>query len=242
MKTLAYFPILYGSEYLGYSMASIVDHVDHIAVFYSSLPTYGHKGSIANPDTKEDIQEICDQFGAELIDITSHHINAENKHRAIPFTYARKQGYDIVLAVDYDEVWQDVDKAIEAAKNGSTYSYQIAGSRWYHFWKSFDEVNRDGFAPHRLFNLKYTSGTSSMLEVGTIYHFGYAISDQLLEYKLSCHGHKSEIPIEWKMNKWYNYQKGETTHLHPASNDVWIETEYFDKKKLPEFMKTHPMY
>ena len=61
---------------------------------------------------------------------------------------------------------------------------------------------------------------------------GYAISEELMRYKLSCHGHKSEIPLDWFENKWLNYKRGETKYLHPASRDIWVETEDF-KGNIP---------
>lgn len=240
MRVLAYYPIHYGSEYLGYSMESVKDHVDHIVVFYSSKPTYGHQGNIANPDSKESIAFICHEYGAELIDITNLNISRENNHRQLAHTYARNNGYDILLAVDYDEVWQNVDVAIKEAYEGDCSHYGIEGSQWLHFWKSFNEVNRDGFAPIRLFNLK-NGNKEGRIKKGTIYHFGYAISDELMRYKMSCHGHKSEIGNGW-FPKWFDYKRGETKYLHAATDAYWIETEDFDKTKLPKFMRKHPLY
>ena len=242
MKTLAYYPIHYGAEYLGYSMHSIRNDVDHIVVFYSSTPTYGHIGNIPNPDSKEDIQKICNDYGAELIDITNKKISRENNHRELGHLYARENNYDIVIAVDYDEVWENLEEAVEYASSGAAFSYGIRGSRWYHFWKNFNEVNRDGFSPIRIFNMHNRRSGEELIEKGTIYHFGYAISEKLMRYKLSCHGHKSEFPGNWLNDKWINYAKGLTNTLHPATDAYWIETEYFHKEQLPEFMRLHPTY
>lgn len=241
MKTLAYCACHYGKEYLWYSLKSIADHVDHIIILYSETPTYGYTGTLQNPDTRQEIKEITDQFDCEFIDVTAHNFSRENDHRGHAFWYARNNGYEIVLAVDYDEVWENVEDAIGHAKQGDVYQYGIAGSRWRHFWKSFNEINVDGFYPIRLFNLSKRQGTQEIIEKGIVNHFGYAISDRLMHYKWDCHGHKSELPATW-WDKWFNYKRGETEYLHPATDAYWIETQSFDKKKLPKFMRKHPYY
>lgn len=242
MKTLAYYPIHYGSEYLSYSMQSIRDHVNHIVVFYSSKPTYGHAGGLSNPDRMSDISIICEKWNAEFIDITGLNISRENQHRQLVFKYASEYNYDLIVAADYDEVWENLEEAIEYVSKGSAFQYGIRGSRWYHFWKSFNEVNRDGFNPIRLFNMKNRRGTEELIEKGIIYHFSYAISEKFMRYKISCHGHKDEFANTWFRDKWLNYKRGETKILHPATDAYWVETESFDKTTLPEFMKEHPTY
>lgn len=242
MKVLAYTPCHYGVEYLSYSMQSIKDHVDHILVIYSSRPTYSHMTNLPNPDSKEDIQKICDMHGAELWDVTAENIGQENIHRDRAFYYAVNNQYDIVVAVDYDEIWKDLDVAIEVCAKGSAYQYGIRGECWFHFWKGFDEVNKDGFSPIRLFNLNNPkSNGEELIVAGTVYHFGYAISRTLMEYKISVHGHKTEFG-NWVDAKWKRYEKGQTKFLHPATEAYWIETEPFDKTTLPDFMKSHPFY
>ena len=223
-------------------MESIRENVDHIIVLYSSTPTYGFSGQLPNPDSKEDIQKICDYFNAELIDITDQKVSRENVHRELAFKYAYNNKYDIVVAVDYDEVWENLDEAIDYATNGSVFQYGIRGDQWVTLWKSFNEYVTDGFSPIRLFNLHKKKGTEELIYKGKIYHFGYAISDDLMRYKLSTHGHKAEIENTWFKDKWIGYEKGVTKYLHPATDAYWIETNPFDKTELPEFMKTHPKY
>lgn len=242
MKTVACTPCHYGLEYLPYSIQSIRDHVDHIVMFYSGRPTYGHDGVLSNPDSRDDILNVCKEFNVEFIDITNHLISREHKHREMFFSYAQKNGFEIVLSFDYDEVWDDVEEALDYAKKGKSFRYGIRGNRWTHLWKNFNEANYDGFSPIRLFNMNNPPREEELIEKGKIYHFGYAISEELMRYKLSVHGHKSEFPSNWFTDKWLNYKKGETKFLHPATRDYWIEAEPFDKTTLPEFMRNHPLY
>jgi hypothetical protein len=245
INTLAYIPLHYGKEYLEAVIKSIHPFVDRVVAFYSSEPTYGHKGNLANPDSKEELERIVNSFTrTEFIDITNRRITRENIHRNLAHTYAssaiqnpKDLNFDLVMAVDADEVWnpERVEEAIHAAYFSNSHFIHVAGSQWYHFWKGLKEVNRDGFYPMRFTNLNNYVGNADIIEAGEIYHMGYAIDPEVMKYKLSCHGHKSEISNGWYNDKWLNYERGVTTHLHPASRDIWIETEDFNGK-LPDYL------
>lgn len=237
MKISAYFPIHYGKEYLESSIKSIRDHVDDILILYTERPSYGQGTNLKNPDSKEELWEIVNKHAYKYQWVDIPLTFQENVHRT---SYKQYLDSDIVLAVDADEVWQDLDVAIKSAYDSKAKNVCVGGDRWYHFWRSFNEVNRDGFYPVRFHNKNYTKN-SEIIHKGSIYHMGYAQSEELTKYKISCHGHKS-IPGTWIYEKWLNYQKGQTTHLHPDSNDVWIETVDFDKRKLPKVLKEHPYY
>lgn len=236
-KTLAFIPLHYGSSYLEATIKSIHPFVDKILIVYSDKPTYGHVGNIPNPDTQESLRSITDKF-TKIVwwDVSNHWIQNEGTHRSLVYKYVNDQrgkiNFDLVLPVDADEI-HDPGHLPEMLRQGflSNYHYHnIRGSQWYHFWKNHNEVNRDGFAPMRLINLNNNVRNTTYLESGKIYHMGYAISREEMEYKLSCHGHKNEISNSWFRDKWLNYERGKTTHLHPASKDVWIETETFNDK------------
>ena len=241
LRTLAYIPLHYGKDYLKYVLMSIRDSVDDILILYTSRPSYGYASNISNPDTREELKAICKPFNVIWQDIPL--IGQENQHRQLAYTYAQAEGYDLVLAVDADEIWNPgkVQKALEVASISGRRFNCISGNNWFHFWKGFNEVNQDGFYPMRIINMRSPNKEQAILDTGEIYHMGYAISAEAMEYKLSCHGHKSEIPHRWLADKWLNYQKGVTTHLHPASQDVWIETKPFEGV-LPELLKGHEYY
>jgi len=243
MKTLAYIPLHYGASYLEAVLTSINPFVDKTLILYSSKPTYGHGGNIPNPDSKNTLFAICEKFeNVVWWDVTRFNISRENSHRQMVFDYVRQEKragnkFDLVLPVDADEVHDqaNIEELLHTGYKSNYHYHNVRGSQWFHFWKGHKEVNRDGFAPMRLINLNNNNNATDHIEVGRIYHMGYAITQAEMEYKLSCHGHKSEIASSWFTNKWANYQKGKTTHLHPASRDVWIETEEFDGV-LPDYM------
>jgi hypothetical protein len=237
IKTLAYIPLHYGSEYLDAVIRSIDDHVDEILILYTDRPSYGQDSRMRNPDNGNQLRSIAEHASNKIKWVNIPKTTEENKHRKLVFEYAR--GFDLILAVDADEIWEDLDKAKEAAYKTGCENVNVAGSQWYHFWRSFNEVHRDGFAPTR-FHVVNGKG-NGVINEGKIYHMGYAQSELITEYKISCHGHKS-IPHTWFREKWLKYKKGQTTHLHPDSQTVWIETEDFDKTTLPDVLKNHRYY
>lgn len=241
MKTLAYCPVLYGKEYLEYAIKSVIDYVDEFLILYSQKPTYGHTTTIRNPDSYQELKDIANKFSKVTWKEVS--INGEGNHRNMAMGYANNK-FDIVLAVDADEVWKPdtVEPSIKEAYDGKEKRYATNHQGWYHFYRSFDEVCRDGFEPIRLTNMNVINNYQGRVTQSVIYHFGYANCEKLQEYKMAVHGHKGEISNDWFTKKWLNYRKGQTEYLHPASNDIWKETEPFNKQLLPDFMKQHPYF
>ncbi len=243
MKVLAYTPLHYGKEYLKYAIESVHDFVDEVLILYSPYPTYGHGSSLPNPDSYADLTTITNQF-KKVTWMNIPRTNGEGTHRDMAIHYGTDNKYDIVMAVDADEVWkpETVEASIKQAYDGHERRYATNHQGWYNFWRSFNEVCRDGFEPVRFTNLNRKNNTQGRVTESVIYHFGYANCIELQRYKMSVHGHKGEISDNWFESKWLNYEKGKTTKLHPASNDVWIETEPFDKTTLPTFMHSHAYF
>lgn len=240
MKTLAYIPLHYGKDYLHYVLASIRESVEDILILYTSKPSYGYTSHLPNPDSEEELRAICTPFNVIWQEV---HVGREHLHRQLVYNFTRDKDYDLVLAVDSDEVWEpsSVNYALQQAYRSDSHFNCISGNNWWHFWKGFEEFNQDGFYPMRITNLGVNNKEQTILDAGQIYHMGYAISEEAMRYKLSCHGHKSEISDQWLSSKWLNYKKGVTTYLHPASQDIWIETKLFEGV-LPELLKGHEYY
>ena len=237
-KTLAYIPLHYGCDYLEAVMRSIVDDVDRILILYTAAPSYGHSGHLKNPDSREELKRITSKF-PKVIWKDIRQVSRENIHRKMADEYAHlsRENFDLILAVDADEIWKPGTLAptLEKAFYSNYRFHNIHHAGWYHFWKSKDEVNKDGFQPMRITNLNNYAENSTTVTGGTIWHMGYAISEKAMAYKLSCHGHKSEIPGSWYQDKWLNYKKGETKYLHPATDAYWIETR--EAPELPDWVK-----
>lgn len=238
ISCLAYIPLHYGSPYLDAVIRSIDPHVEKILILYTEEPSYGQNRGLKNPDTRKQLYDIAHSASDKIQWVQIQRTGQENHHRQMVFNYAKD--YDLIIAVDSDEIFDDVPAMKEAAMATNCQTVNVDGSRWWHFWRSFNECNRDGFCPTRFHVVKGNPSTE-VIHVGKIYHMGYAMPEDLTRYKISVHGHKS-ILSTWLTNKWLNYKRGVTKLLHPDSQDVWIETEPFDKTTLPQILKEHPYY
>jgi len=243
IKVLGAVCLHYGKEYFDQALKSIIDHVDEVVIYYSERPTHGTKTNMICPDTRSELKGIADKYNCTWFDING--IGAENSHRQKYINYGSNKGYDQILIIDSDEVHvssEIPDMLLEARKHNVN-RVGIAGSQWLTPWKSFNEYVTDGFAPVRVINLKKPEGQVSIAK-GFIYHMGYCISDNLMEYKISCHGHRADFEKNknWFTDKWLNYKKGITKYLHPATESYWIETQDFDKNTMPSYLKDHPYY
>jgi len=236
MKVMAYYPVHYGAEYFDVSIKSINDRVDKILVLYTPNPSYGHGTDKKCPETENELKEIA--FSASnKIEWIKIEANNEGNHRSIAFNNAKD--YDIMLTLDTDEVWnpESLDSSIKQAYDGEAWRRNISG--FIHFWRSFNWVCRDGFQPARIFNLRRNNNQEVSLD-GTIYHFGYAQSNKIMDYKFDIHGHKNEIKEGWLENTYYKWNS-ETKDLHPTCG-VWGQATPFDKNVLPQFLKDHPNF
>ena len=238
IKTLAYIPLHYGSPYLDVVIRSIDPHVDKILILYTSTPSYGQNRGLKNPDNRKQLHDIAFNASQKIHWVEIPPTGQENKHRQMAFNYAK--GYDLIMAVDSDEIFDGVEEMKKAAMSTNCQTVNIGGDRWWHFWRSFNECNRDGFYPTR-FHVVNGEDRAEIIHAGKIYHMGYALPEDLTRYKISVHGHK-DIKGSWIYDKWLNYKRGVTKYLHPDSQTVWIETEGFDKTTLPQILKEHPFY
>jgi hypothetical protein len=238
MKVLAYIPLHYGKEYLSEAIKAIHNHVEKIVILYSSKPSFGHGTTLACPDTREEMyhQAKNTSHKVEWVDI-DRSIGGEGAHRELVYQFA--SGYDLILAVDADEVWNEADLArclSEAQRSNERY-YGILG--FVNFYRSFNTICLDHFAPIRITKLSGVANTTKNLH-GTVYHFGYAQRDEIMKYKWSCHGHQDELRKDWMSQKYFGYQP-EMTDLHPVAIGLWNPSP-FDKANLPDILKGHPNY
>ncbi|MEK6882497.1 MAG: hypothetical protein AABY22_22945 [Nanoarchaeota archaeon] len=241
IKVIAYSPIHYGAEYLKESLMSVINHVDKIVAVYSETPSYGHGTTAECPEKEMDLFKIAmDVCGDKLI-WRKEKFHNEGEHRS--FIYNFTEGFDLVLALDADEVFKEadgeLDNALRVAYEGDKRYYGIAG--YLNFWKSFSHICTDGFTPIRITNLKNKSGEGVV--PCTIYHFSCAQSNVIMDYKYEIHGHKNEIRDNWLQNIYYKWTpENQFKFLHPTSMDIWGEAIPFDKNTLPESLKNHPNF
>ena len=241
MKTLAYIPIHYGLEYLEYTIKSIKDNVSKIVCLYTEKPSYGYRIDQLCPENEGQLQELAQDTSRKVEWVHIPDTSREGTHRDMAFRYSN--GYDVMITLDTDEVWEPdvLAKSIEQASK--TDSRFIAVDGFVNFWRSFDYVVIDWFHPIRMHNLKSHNREVKHLK-STIYHFGYAQSEEIMRYKFAVHGHKSEFLPSYLDKKYYSWDHigCGVEWLHPASTTIWQDAEKYDKTKLPELLKAHPNY
>jgi len=236
MRTMAYYPVHYGTEYFNASIKSIDPYVEKILVLYTAKPSYGHGTDKKCPETEEELKNIA-FASSDKIEWINIDANNEGNHRSLAFD--RADGYDVMVTLDTDEVWDPIslERCIKETYDGEAWRRNING--FVHFWKSFNWACTDQFEPGRLFNLK-RNNTMEVPIVGTIYHFGYAQSDKIMNYKFEIHGHKNELKPGWLENTYYTWEPGRGD-LHPTCG-VWPEARPFDKSTMPDVLKNHPNF
>ena len=246
-KVLAYMPLHYGKEYVGYAIRSVYDLVDRIVIFYTPQPSFGHIDPEAvNPDNREELKEaltfqVSDDKGK--IEWREGWWGNETAHRSAAESLAKILEYDILLAVDYDEVWdaETLRQAIEYVKSSP---YKIYRVPFVHLWKGFEMVCRDAAQPTRFTKLSGEGETYIPMDK-PVYHFGYAISDELMKYKWTCHGHFDELRKDWLENTWLKWKKLNNEEIKRQGLDNLLANSNFVLniiKRIDEGIKENIVY
>ena len=245
MKMIAaYYALHYGSDYLGWSIKSIYDHVDKIFVFYSCVPSYSHQTPLANPDNKEKLVSATFAFGdpkGKIAWIDGQWSN-EPAHRTHAENHCIQAGADAIVVVDSDEIWDDATFE-SAMSEASTSNARLNRIRMLTLWRSFSWHCMDEMWPIRIIFPKRPGGDAGICrgdDGHRVFHFGYARDLASIRYKVSIHGHKGEWRPEW-LSRYENWPASGNEDLHPVARNAWNATS-FDKTKLPVFMRVHPYY
>jgi len=245
-KTVGLVILHYGKEYLYYTLQSLLQAVDAVVIVYSSVSSH-NRTDLVCPETRDDLlAELSFVRGsADQQKIYWHDrvFSNEWEHRNYAFEECKKLGADVIAVADADEVWdpEELKKAIAFARENNKARYRIMMQ---HFYRSFNEVCRD---PHRQVRLMCPNAPSNEeidmhTENPVIHHFGYAQSESIIRYKISCHGHKSEFRPEWFEKKFLKYIPFITKDVHPVCHSGFWNPEPYDKEKLPDILKGHPYY
>lgn len=244
MKVLGYMPLHYGKDYLKYSLLSVYDAVDQILILYTKQPSHGSGTNLACPDKEEELLEIAHSIDKdEKIKWVKSNWAAENHHRNYAHDYAKRYGFDILVSIDFDEVWKthilkDLIKEVYDRKANKCLVWMR------HLWRSFNYICDDPMRQERIYylgsdkkDLIYASQPENQ-----VWHFGYARKPEDIEYKISIHGHSREwtMPKEkWLKDKFKAWPTAQD--VHPTCVNTW-HPKPFNKEELPEIMKEHPYY
>lgn len=238
MRVLSYTVLHYGKDYLDYALRSVQSNVDRSIIVYTPHPSHDHKIDINPPETLEQLQQSvtidCDWYKTEGIFY-------EGRQRDEAVRICESNGADLILVVDYDEVW-----STPTLSRVLNYVWQQNKARnWLinftHLWKSFNWCCRDQGWPVRIIDTRHKDRTAYVpKEFGEIYHFGYAVTDRIMQYKWKIHGHKNDLREGWLTGQWQAWLP--VNDCHPTNDKGFWNPESFDRERLPLLMKNHPFY
>lgn len=246
-KVVAYYPIHYGVEWLYWSLRSIHEYVDELVILYSPKPSHGHSSSLANPETYDDIMNVIVAFtnAHNLEDKIHVHHYYGNNHEGNLRDHATKlcvetYGADVVMACDADEIWEP-EHIRRAIKHININDRRIWRVPFKHYWRSLNLVCNDPACPHRFTDFTATNVVDEgyiPVTFGVVNHFGYAQSVELVEYKMSIHGHKAEIRPKWFETIFLDESR--MFDLHPTNFGFWNAAYSAPSQELLNILRDHP--
>jgi len=243
MNIQSYTIVHYGKDYIAWALRSIFPFVEQAHVFYTPHPSHGHSSNIRPIETASEIAEEAQQFNYQdkLVWHNQSGIRYEGNQRDDAVKVCKDSGADIIIVLDVDEIWHSnvLEESLDIVINGNARNWLI---NFTHLWRSFNHCCRDQGWPVRFIDLRQDNDSVGYIpkELGDIYHFGYAVTDKVMEYKWNIHGHKNELRSGWLHNQWLSILPVED--CHPTNERGFWNTEPFDKNELPHFMRQHPFF
>lgn len=247
MKIAAYCALYYGAEWLQWAIESVTPVVDEYHVFYTPHPSHGHKTrrSLPKGEDAKTLRELAEDSGAIWHEVSQFY--QEGDHRDYCVKTLAEAGNEIIVWNDADEVW-DLDelcRSLDIVAKGDARDYRVHAM---HFWKSVNWVCYDACMPTRF--IKPSGSGEAYIPGMGFYHFGYAQSELLVQFKASIHGHRAE----WRRNWWGDiYKDWKPTDVHECgvhpTNECDSETGKpfwtpvpFDRFDIEHLIGDHPYF
>lgn len=219
MRTIAYYALHYGKEYLAWSVRSIEDAVDEIHLLYTDVPSHGPSTGALCPDTEEELKREARRFCRKPTFWHRGRWSSEEEQRKAILPIAQERGARRMLMVDADEIWAP-GLAAAALEASARYGRGRIRVSFIHFWRSFKWACSDPTKFYRVFNLLpgggFAPGEWSLPpQAIPVLHFGYAQSPETTRYKWTCHGHQHELRPGWLKEKFMGWKPGDFD-VHPV--------------------------
>lgn len=248
MKVASYSICHYGLDYLSSALKSVAPLVDKQFVLYTPHPSHGHSSDIKPPETREEIMaSIPATEWSKLVWIDTEGFYTEGPQRDYAVKTLTNEGFDIILNLDYDEIWslEMLDRVLKEVWDKNNARNHLCNML--HFWRSFSWVAEDDGWPVRLIDTRHNGGTNylSASEFGKILHFGYAVTNKIMTYKWTLHGHKDEMRPEWFKECWEPWPPGDNVHPtngRKANGEGWWNPKPYDKNLLPDVLHSHKWF
>jgi hypothetical protein len=174
-------------------------------------------------------------------------VSHEGPQRDMALKTVQAAGAELVVVVDCDEIWPQNALALFLAEVWEKGDARNNLVNMIHFWRSFDWACYDEGWPVRIIDLRYSDGTHYLpAQAGRVFHFGYAVTDKVMQYKWQIHGHKNEMRPGWLADIWPVWPPPDNCHPTNGRNEAgepfWTPKPFDKMKLLPEFMRAHPFW
>lgn len=235
---VAYCPLLYGKSYLYWSIRSVINAVDKFYILYTPSGSYGFSTDIPCPDTRAELIRIAQLAAKDKLVWVDGNWNGEGRHRDTIYSLAPDA--DVILAVDYDEVWPDglAQGVIDIVRTSPERHFRLP---MFHLYRSFHyAILHDPAFPVRAIN-PHNAPSETTLTGRPVAHFGYAITPELMRWKWQVHGHKNELRTDCDYFRDV-YEANRQTDCHPCGNKAWNAERIDPADYLPSYMTDHPYY
>jgi len=253
MKVVSYTALLYGTDYLGYAIRSIIDHVAEHHIIYSPVGAHGSRTDLPCPETRDELYAIAEHAaGGKLRWHDAGPFLHEGYQRESIHQYAPDA--DVILVLDADEIWPEgmAEHAVDRAKQYPPVRNWLGPIQ--HYWRSFYRcILHDPAYPVRMILPKGTiTDRPSLIDfrrwehpddmnvfTGKINHMGYAQRSEIVEFKLLTHGHRNEFrrDCDWFRDR---FMANVQHDCHPVGSVFWRPEEINPWDYLPGWMRLHP--
>lgn len=245
MNIVAFSPLHYGADYLGYAIRSVIDDVDAFYVLYTPHSSYGWKTHVPIPEreNRDNLHAIALAAAGDKLHWHDGRWSSFGDHNDAIMDIAPDA--DIVVTVDSDEIWQTgmLKFAIDETIDKPEMEWRLP---MVHYWRSFRwAVLHDPAYPIRIRYPRRKPGTSGYVrrhsEGMVINHMGYATKEDVCWYKIQVHGHRGEFRTDcnWYHDKFLANVKDD---VHIVGSEYWFPREVDPLVYLPEWMQAHPFW
>lgn len=239
-KVLGFMSLFYGAEYLRSSLIALYPYVDKMYICHTKSPSHGYKSFLPCPDSEEELRKIAKEVMEDKLIFESFDgFEVESIHRNMRYKYS--EGMEYIITADADECLDNIPAALKFAY---TQDERYYGTRHYlNFWKSFNHVNTDEFAPIRIEKLSANNQLQNHHSNLKVYHFSTAQNSNTIKFKNSIFGHASEIRPSWFEDIYTKWTpESGIEWLHPVSLQIWQQAQPFDRYSLPLYLRGHPNF
>lgn len=241
MKVIAYTALLYGTDYLGWAIRSVIDHIDELHIIYDSTGhgSHGHRTERECPDSRWELINIAtNAAGDKLRWHDGGPYSFEGQQRDAIYGYAPDA--DVILVLDSDEIWPD------GLAQATILQVMMTEARTYripiiHYWRSFHRcVLHDPAFPVRAI-VPSRATDEWCIDYKPINHMGYAQRSEIVNFKLTTHGHRGEFRRDVD---WFNdvFVANRQTDCHPVGSEYWNPETVNPLDYMPIWMKDHPYF